>query len=415
MAQRDPMAQRNVTAQRKIPRRRRNRPLLLAALLLTLTAAVAAGQTDDPLQTSIRENTAKLSNLRAKIREHQERMAAIDAQASEVRRSHEDIQQEIEASRRLMSDLIQSEAQLTAQSEQMAVAVGYSRERYEAQKQALARSLRSMYLRGQRGELEMALTADSFSDLMTRMKVSRMMARLEAGVVENTRREGQRIQQEQRVLDAALAEIWQTREEKRVENDRLEMLMAEQVAALRELETQKKGIKNKMLELNLNEQKLNYVLEDLEQQRTTRAVEPAVPGAISFAGLAGTLDWPVQGELVRGFGRSVHPRFKTVTVNNGFNIAAGTGAPVAAVASGSVEFSDHLPGFGQCVILDHGGGYYTLYAHLDRVFVEKGEQIARGQVVAEVGRPSRGEEPQLYFEIRQGRTPLDPGDWLRSR
>ena len=123
----------------------------------------------------------------------------------------------------------------------------------------------------------------------------------------------------------------------------------------------------------------------------------------------------MHGELIRGFGRSVHPRFKTVTLNNGFNIAAGTGAPVASVADGTVEFSDHLPGFGQCVILDHGAGYYTLYAHLDRVFVDKGEQIARGQVVAEVGRPSGGEEPQLYFEVRQGRTPLDPGDWLKPR
>ena len=102
-------------------------------------------------------------------------------------------------------------------------------------------------------------------------------------------------------------------------------------------------------------------------------------------------------------------------INNGFNIAAGVGAPVAAVADGRVEFSDQLPGFGQCVILDHGAGYYSLYAHLDRMFVDKGEQIARGQVMAEVGRPSGSEEPQLYFEIRQGRTPLDPGDWLKPR
>jgi septal ring factor EnvC (AmiA/AmiB activator) len=111
----------------------------------------------------------------------------------------------------------------------------------------------------------------------------------------------------------------------------------------------------------------------------------------------------------------VHPRFKTVTVNNGVNVAAPLGSPVAAAADGKVEFSDDLPGFGQCVILDHGAGYYTLYAYLDRVFVAKGDVISRGQVVAEVGRPTGDEEPQLYFEVRQGRTPLDPADWLKSR
>jgi len=123
----------------------------------------------------------------------------------------------------------------------------------------------------------------------------------------------------------------------------------------------------------------------------------------------------VQGEVLRGFGRSVHPRFKTVTLNNGLNIQAPQGSPVAAVAAGSVEFCEDLPGFGPCVILDHGEGYYTLYAHLDRVFVAAGAEIARGQVIAEVGRPSAGEEYQLYFEVRHGRTPLDPADWLRSR
>ena len=64
-----------------------------------------------------------------------------------------------------------------------------------------------------------------------------------------------------------------------------------------------------------------------------------------MAGLAGQLEWPVQGQLVRSFGRSVHPRFQTVTVNNGVNIAARQGAPVAAVAEGRVEFCDRLPGF----------------------------------------------------------------------
>ncbi len=391
----------------------------IGAAVLLLGLLLASGpigaQEPSPLQDSIRENTTKLSSLRARIQKKQERMASLDNQASEVRRSHDVIQKEIAESQQLMSDMVQSEAILTTQSEQLALDVAKHQASYEDQKKELARSLRNMYLRGERGELEMVMTAGNFSDLMTRMKVSRMMARLEAGMVENTRTDGMRVQQEQRLLDATLAEIWQAREEKRFENDRMELLMAEQVASLRELENEKKGLKNQMLDLSLNEQKLNYILEDLEQQRTEdSAIEQPVT-ATSLAAMAGQLEWPVHGELIRGFGRSVHPRFKTVTLNNGFNIAAGTGAPVASVADGSVEFSDHLPGFGQCVILDHGAGYYTLYAHLDRVFVDKGEQIARGQVVAEVGRPSGGEEPQLYFEVRQGRTPLDPGDWLKPR
>lgn len=389
------------------------RCLLAVAVTLLLGSTATAG--DSPLKSSIRENTSKLADLRARMRAQQERMDDLAAQEDAVRRSHEEIQQEIELSRQMMSELVHREAELTAQSALMATVVDSSRGRYQDQKRALARSLRAMYVRGKRGELEIALTAESFSELMTRMKAARMMARLEAGVLESTRRDGRQVHQEQRLLDAALAEIWQTREEKRAENERLELLMAEQVASLRELEDERKGIKNRLLELSLNEQKLNYVLSDLEQQRTEQAARVPEPGTESLAASAGQLDWPVQGELVRGFGRSVHPQFKTVTLNNGYNIAAGIGAPVAAVAPGVVEFSDDLPGFGRCVILDHGEGYYTLYAHLDQVFVGQGEAIAAGQILAEVGRPEGVDDPQLYFEIRQGRTPLDPGDWLRSR
>ena len=231
--------------------------------VLLLTASLVQAQEPSPLQEGIRENTAKLSSLRARIQEKQERMASLNDQASNVRRSHDVIQTEIAESQQLMSDMVQSEAMLTTQSQQMALDVDQHRQSYEGQKADLARSLRNMYLRGQRGELEMVMTAGNFSDLMTRMKVSRMMARLEAGMVEKARTEGVRVQQEQRVLDAALAEIWQAREEKRFENDRLELLMAEQVASLRELEDEKKGLKNQMLDLSLNEQKLNYILEDL--------------------------------------------------------------------------------------------------------------------------------------------------------
>ncbi len=396
-------------------RSRPQRNAIVLLLGLVLAAVPVHGQTQDPLQDTIRENTTKLSKLRARIHQQQERIGNLEDEANAVRRSHGDIQQEIATSRELMSDMVHSELLLTTQSQQLAGELAQRRTSYEAQKQALARSLRNMYLRGQRSELEMLISAGSFSDLMTRMKVSRTLARLEAGMVEETRREGARIQRKQRVLDAALAEIWQTREEKRENNDRLEMLMAEQVASLRDLETEQKGIKSTLLDLSLNEQKLNYILEDLEQQRTEDEALQEQASTTSLAAMAGQLDWPVHGELIRGFGRSVHPRFKTVTLNNGFNISAGVGAPVAAVAEGSVEFVDQLPGFGQCVILDHGAGYYSLYAQLDRVFVEKGETIARGQVVAEVGQPTGGEDPQLYFEIRQGRTPLDPGDWLKSR
>jgi len=388
--------------------------LLSAALATCLTVAQTGGAADDPLLSKIQENQSELERIRARIAKQEAEIAALDQRAADVRRSSEQILQDIELSRELLGGLDERERLLKSQREQLQQDLSASVDVYAARREALARSLRSMYFRGQNRELEMILMSGSFSEFRSRLKWEALLVRLGAGLMENTRAEGQRIQYEQTTLNVALAEIALSREEAGHERQRLELLEAEQIAALRELEESKRGLKNRMLDLSLNEQRLKYILDDLEQQRVEYEAQELAT-ASTLSALAGSLEWPVEGTLLRGFGRSVHPRFKTVTLNNGLNIAANLGAPVASVADGNVEFVDELPGFGQCVILDHGEGYYTLYAYLDHAFVTPGTEVARGQVIAEVGRPVGGEQSQLYFEVRHGRTPLDPADWLRPR
>lgn len=374
-------------------------------------AALPAGMDGGPAP----DNAAQLLKVRAEIKRQQDLIRSLNVQADEARRDHEAIAQEIEATQRLLGSMVRKESLLLAESRRLEDELERRVDTYDGRRTALARSLRRLYLRGQRSDLELILTARSFSGLMATVRLERTLARLNAGLVERTRDEGQAVLRERRDLEAALNEIRQTREEGSRQNQHLQGLQAEQVASLRQLDDRRRGVNNRLLELSLNEQKLNHVLDDLEDRRR-QAPPPLLTGqGEPLAQLAGRLEWPVRGEVLRAFGRSVHPRFKTVTLNNGINISAASGAPVAAVGTGRVEFSDHLPGFGRCVILDHGEGYYTLYAYLDGVFVPRGAEVAQGQVIAEVGGPGGGDPPQLYFEVRHGRTPLDPADWLRSR
>ncbi|PID79301.1 hypothetical protein CSB20_10810 [bacterium DOLZORAL124_64_63] len=383
-------------------------------------------QAPDALQAKIQENSSELEELRSRIAQLRAEQQALDDREQQIRRGRAEVLEEIELTGRMLSQMDERQRLLAAQNSALQDELVRSARRYEASCQALGQHLRAMYVRGRQGKLEAVLTAGSFSEFAIRTRWESLMAQLGAGLVDDTRAEGRRLSSRHKMLQVSLAEINRNREDAAAERSRMEDLLAEQMAALRDLETRRRGMSDRLLELSMNEQRLNYVLSDLEDLRARRQAEAGVQaedgiqagaeiGSAVLAGLAGQLDWPVQGELVRGFGRSVHPRFQTVTVNNGVNIAAPLGAPVAAVAGGQVEFCDRLPGFGQCVILDHGAGYYTLYAHLDRAFVSAGGQAARGQVIAEVGRPAAGESPQLYFEIRQGKTPLDPADWLRSR
>ena len=139
----------------------------------------------------------------------------------------------------------------------------------------------------------------------------------------------------------------------------------------------------------------------------------AFQAAVSFASLRGELPQPVAGSLAQGFGEHLHPRFHTKTMQSGVLVAAPLGAPVQAVAEGRVVFADFYQSYGPMVILDHGGGWYTLYTHLQGLSVAKGQVLQRGELVGAVGDTVDG--PRLGFEVRHQAKPEDPEKWLKPR
>jgi septal ring factor EnvC (AmiA/AmiB activator) len=101
-----------------------------------------------------------------------------------------------------------------------------------------------------------------------------------------------------------------------------------------------------------------------------------------------------------------------VTFNNGVNIKAAAGTPIRAVAAARVEFVDWIAGYGNCIILNHGGGYYTLYAHAADIFVSPAQSVNAREVIAEVGDSGSLNGYECHFEIRKSKQPLNPADWF---
>ena len=114
--------------------------------------------------------------------------------------------------------------------------------------------------------------------------------------------------------------------------------------------------------------------------------------------------WPVEGKLVEGYGTAANG-----THNDGINIAAPVGTAVHAAADGTVAYvGNELRGYGNLVLIKHDGGYLTAYAHNSKILVHRGDRVTRGQAIAKVGATGTVGEPQLHFEIRYGRSPIDP-------
>ena len=123
------------------------------------------------------------------------------------------------------------------------------------------------------------------------------------------------------------------------------------------------------------------------------------------------MSWPVTGNLVANFGG----RLPDGRRSDGVLIAAAAGTPVKAVAEGTVVFADWMTGYGNILIVDHGQGYMSLYAHNDGLLREAGDHVQRGQSVATVGSSGGQDSPGLYFELRRNGAPVNPADWLKRQ
>jgi septal ring factor EnvC (AmiA/AmiB activator) len=122
---------------------------------------------------------------------------------------------------------------------------------------------------------------------------------------------------------------------------------------------------------------------------------------------------PVRGNIVETFGKHKHPEFNSYTFSKGLSIAAGAGTEIKAIYDGSVIFADYFKGYGNMVIVDHGGGYFSLYAHASKITKKVGAEVVRNETLGTVGDLDSAKGPMLYFEIRYQGKPVDPAGWVR--
>lgn len=183
----------------------------------------------------------------------------------------------------------------------------------------------------------------------------------------------------------------------------------EKKAALEETQVKVAAAARRAKELEESAKAMASLLEKLGKAAKYR--KPAGAGAGAAAALdvpRHSLAWPVEGKIVRPFGRERDPQLGTWTVRQGVVFAPDPGAPVGAVAGGRVIFAGAFRSYGKVVIVDHGGGFFSVYGELDEILKEKGDAVKARQKLARAG-------DRVYLEIRRGAEALDPAEWLENK
>lgn len=279
-----------------------------------------------------------------------------------------------------------------------------ARDRLGTCRRRLRVRLRTLYKMGEVGWLDLIFSADSVAEGLRRVHAVRRMARADAALIAETRRLQDDIRIAERRIIEQKARLRAQRDRVLARREEAERIKQEKAEALALLEREEALHRKAIGELKRARKRLGRVVSAIEGQATS---------ARGFASWRGRLPPPVAGARIEvPFGLRVDPRFKTKTRHQGVDIRAPAGTEVRAVYPGKVVFARPFQGYGLLVILDHGGGYYTLYAHLDAFRVRKGDKLVQGQPVGTLGDTGSLKGPYLYFEVREAGRAVDPRKWV---
>ena len=271
--------------------------------------------------------------------------------------------------------------------------------RLAVHEQMMEERLQAFYKDGAIGYLDVVLSAADFRDFVARSYlVGTIVAqdvRLYRQVAEERdRRDAVRTTLRQREADLAVQQRqWVVSRQETAD------LAAQRRRILTEIRMQRQTQEAAIRELEAESFRITYIIRR-EQRGSYRGAR------LSLA--AGSLIWPASGLITSGFGWRIDPIFHRRALHTGIDIGAPWGAPVEAAEAGTVLYVGWMTGYGNVVVLDHGNGVSTVYAHLSKYVVRSGQTVRRGDVIARVGSTGWSTGPHLHFEVRQDGQPIDP-------
>ncbi|WP_140725286.1 peptidoglycan DD-metalloendopeptidase family protein [[Pseudomonas] boreopolis] len=412
-------------------------PLRLAAGL-TLAAVLASGVAGPGQAQSQRETERKLAQMQRELKSISEERRKLEGQRGEAARKLREADEKVARSAR---QLAQTESALREQQQTLAE-LQDRRERLrrslEAQRAQLAALLRAAYQVGGNAPLKLLLSQDSAADANRVLAYHRYVQNERAAKIQGLTADLQSLQQVEQEIQSRQQALAEARQQQQQQTGALQRDRKQQASTVAQLDDRYKERSEREKALGEDTKALEKLLANLraaaaraEAERRAaakRAAEQAAaeakaggsrkPGktppkvvANAPAPKVGGLSWPVSGNLLARFGGTL-PDGRT---SNGVLIGAPLGSTVGAVADGTVVFSDWMTGYGMILIIDHGNGYMSLYAHNESLLRDAGTAVKRGEAVAKVGNSGGQGVPALYFELRRNGQPVDPSSWLQRR
>ena len=398
---------------------------LLAVLMLGSTIFGAIGMASAASKSELKSRLAQIKEQKGEIERNLESYKADQAEyAGQIGTLNNKIaltEEEIDATQDILDELDANIAQTEQELEE-------TTQELENKKELFATRIRVMYENGDTSYMDVLLNSENFSDMLSNMEIVSQIMDYDKGVVAEYTALKESIEQMKAELESDRADKQDYMDSLEDRKEELESDRADLKKLLAKLENDIEYAEKTARQMQADEDKVNAEIEELSRQEAEaarKAAEAAKKAAQSKSAssstststvrASGSMVWPCPSYnyISSNYGYRTHPiTGKVSSFHKGIDIASGSGNPVLAAASGTVVKSYMSSSYGNYIVISHGGGLMTAYAHLSRRLVSVGDTVSAGQQIGKVGSTGNSTGPHLHFEVYVNGSTVNPMNYV---
>ncbi len=374
---------------------------LLASVFLPAFVQVASAKTTAELKKEVEQAKQNKNSAKSQLDKVKNQRASVADEVLSIDKEINRVENEIEATAQAIE---KSRADLVIKEQELQIAEENCME-YDEDFKTRARI---MYENGTSSYLEVLLGASSFGDFLSRIEMVKEIVEYDRKILGEMKASRDAI----RVAKEALELEWANLEAKEVELANMKIELGYRLEAKQELLDQlyadEEEYKKAYEKAEADEQKIQKELQAQAAREAANGTQTKYTGTGRFV-------WPcpASSRITSQYGYRIHPVYKTKKFHAGIDIGAGYGSNIVAAESGTVTTATYGSGYGKYVVVNHGSGITTLYAHCSSLLVNVGDKVSRGQVIAKVGSTGVSTGNHLHFEVRINGSTTDPLSYVK--